>query len=143
MNRDNLIKLRDGLVALPEDYESFDMLNFYGPISSKAAQANAPLPSCGTTACAMGHAPSMVTPGLPNEKWIQYSNRVFSIDFTEMVWHWLFSGEWWGVDNTLGGAVKRIDYYLAHGLPEGFDLRDIHEWDDFDFKLGFAAYSQS
>ena len=141
MNKDNLIKLRNGLADLPDDYGDFDMSNYYGSAGS-AGGANMPPRSCGTVACVLGHGPSIVTPGLPGEHWVDYGIRVFGIDDDEPEWEWLFSADWDDFDNTLKGAVKRIDYYLSNGLPAGFASE--HESGRFyvyDFKEGLAAYA--
>ena len=140
MNRDNLIKLRNGLADLPDDYGDFDMSNYYGHVWL-AGGANMPPHSCGAVACAMGHAPSIVTPAFPGEEWRSYSGRVFGITDIDSEWEWLFSAEWGDFDNTLTGTVKRIDYYLSNGVPAAFDPEPRHLFNDCDFNAGLAAYA--
>ena len=135
-----MIKLRDGLAALPDDYGNFNMF-FYHSGGGQAVEANTPPHSCGTVACAMGHAPSIVTPGFPGEEWRSYSGRVFGITDIDSEWEWLFSAEWGDFDNTLTGTVKRIDYYLSNGVPAAFDPEPRHLFNDCDFNAGLAAYA--
>ena len=126
MNRDNLIKLRDGLAKLPEDYKHFGMADYYGGLSKEHSnltlkEAGTVAPSqCGAVACALGHAPSMVEPAVDGEDWTEYSARVFGILACSAVWDWIFSPDWADYDNTPAGVVSRIDYYLAHGVPKEF-----------------------
>jgi len=121
----NLIKLRDGLAALPKDYEHFDMDHYYVGAhyvqrQRMPQQAGQPPASCGAVACVLGHATSIVEPAKGDKDWDSYGERVFGLRFCDIEWEWLFSSEWSEYDNSLEGAVFRIDYYLKHGVPDMF-----------------------
>lgn len=72
--------------------------------------------NCGTSACALGHAPR-IYPGKENEEWTQYTLRVFDIPEFTLSWDWMFSPFWDEYDNTASGAAKRIRYWCTRGVP--------------------------
>ena len=135
MNKDNLLKLRDGLAALPDDYQHFGMGLYYGNLTPPEVGTVAPS-ACGSVACAVGHAPSMVEPPIALENWRCYCLRVFGMQQDSIDWIWLFSPNWSDHDNTVAGAVSRIDYYLAHGVPKEFS--GLSPYED-----GLAIYQNS
>lgn len=85
---------------------------------------------CGTSACAVGHYGIMIG-GVPEEfglrlpdkgivGWVNLCDGFIGISArgeTGDVWDWLFSDRWHLTDNTLLGAVARIEYFLEYGLP--------------------------
>ena len=116
------------LMNLPEDYDEFDMEHFMeitNPNSRNTLYAQSK-PVCGAVACSMGHAPllarikgdafKMFKP-LGDERWNEYSFRVFGAVVADALWSWCFSAYWKGLDNTPKGAGQRILYALKHGLP--------------------------
>ena len=127
--RKNLNKLADYLLALPKDYEHFDM-NTFCSIPGKDAHGEewyvefdpstqeAKSFPCGTVACAIGHA---INAGIKNTKlydnWWYYSND-YLLDTNSDEWAWCFHSSWHYVDNTPQGAGKRIKHLLDKGLPE-------------------------
>ena len=135
MNRDNLIKLRDGLAKLPEDYQHFGMGLYYGNLTPTVAGTVAPS-ACGSVACVLGHALLMVKAAIYGETWKEYSLRVFGIQQCSIDWRWLFSPVWEDHDNTVAGAVSRIDYYLEYGAPKEFS--GLSPYED-----GIAIYQNS
>ena len=123
MNRENLKLLADYLIQLPAGYEHFDMFNFHS-FSSRPYTANeVSINTCGTVACAVGHAPYV--DGLPEpefgERWHEYSDRLFNL--TPLGWAWCFSDRWKYIDNTPHGAAKRIYWMLEHGVPD--DVEEV------------------
>ena len=139
MNETNLAKLRDKLATVDRDL--FCMKYF----RAKGDQYHNE-PSCGTTACALGWAPTI--PGMGWEfatgdkaaAWNNYSRSVMGIDphgeEGHNIWDFLFAFEWSRYDNSPLGAAKRIQYVLNGGeIPASvLDLLDareeFHEADD-------------
>lgn len=132
MNIANLEKLAAYLESLPDDYEYFDMFDFFWikeQYSGYTRPEVAGLPGdCGAVACAVGHGPAAGIPAHYGEGWNRYSERVF--DLPDMAWDWCFSDAWKKVDNTPHGAAARIRYLLANGLPD----------DAFEQQKGTATY---
>lgn len=145
----NIRLLANFLSKLPLVYSNFDMSRYrceielgdrfrsFGdnvpPISLKPVKDPSTLHTCGTSGCAIGHAPMVygVTKPHKDEDWTDYSYR-FLFDLPDAyvasntqdkVWEWCFSGEWVDNDNTPQGAAKRMMYFLNN--PEYV----IHEWD--------------
>ena len=141
MKKLNLLKLRNGLAALPDDYHHFGMSYYYVDLSKRyenqPPEAGTVAPSaCGSVACALGHAPSMVEPPIALENWRGYCLRVFGIIEGSIAWDWLFSARWADYDNTPAGVVSRIDYYLNNATPKEFVGNDryknslaVYQWD--------------
>jgi len=142
--RQNLRTLADYLAQLPKGYEHFDMAYYYLIREG-----------CGTTACALGHAPSAGIITLENETWEEFSKRVFGIadddrdivagEFTKD-WEWLFSENWQYIDNTPHGAAARIFIYLYGGVPKEFikavgDRQYLRQLCDADFIGVVATYN--
>lgn len=75
--------------------------------------------NCGTSACALGHAPFLF-PAKEGEQWEDYTKRVFGMHPFTRHWHWMFSTFWSRVDNTPQGAAKRIRYWCRNKVPEKF-----------------------
>ncbi len=124
--RANLRKLATFLMALPEDYDKFDMnlycFNEKVSSSAEADESIALLNECGTVACALGHGPLAGIPAGKRETWETYAERCFTgSDIDENFFRFLFSGSWEIRDNSPYGAGQRILYYLEHGLPEDVD----------------------
>jgi hypothetical protein len=133
--RDNLKKLADYLLTLPEDYAEFDMAGFFyahTPADERDyALNNGGVSRCGTAACAVGHGPSAGFLFQEHElndvevHWDVYTHRLFCDVRDEdgnntREFEWMFSSFWSFCDNTPHGAAKRINYYLEHGVPEVF-----------------------
>lgn len=112
--RANLSKLADYLEKLPEDYREFDMSRFCGSPTGPFITA---MPLCGSVGCAVGHGPDAGIPPLADEKWDEYSNRVFISAHMGGAWEWCFSGAWSDTDNTPQGAAARIRWFLEKDLP--------------------------
>ena len=120
--RTKLRKLANYLLSLPEDYEKFDMSNFIvrdDNGSSDFCQINeTTLHTCGTAACALGHAPSIFRVPKDCADWWDLAELLFGLEEYSDDWDWCFAGGWVDVDNTHTGAAKRILWLLDKGLPE-------------------------
>jgi hypothetical protein len=113
MNTKNLILLRDYLIALPEDYKGFDMGNFNIDITEHNLNGN----HCGTAACMAGHM--VYVDGLPKYDvrkghWADYAGYVSGLSEESDCekFEFLFSFDWEAFDNTIKGAVFRINFLL-------------------------------
>jgi hypothetical protein len=115
----NLARLAEHLRKLPEDYAHFEMKSYQGGGATVLWRLMGPLGRtgelvpgmCGTTACAVGHAPNAgMGVRRPLENWAQYEARLFTSAFHKAC----FSGNWASVDNTVRGAAARILYVLDH-----------------------------
>lgn len=127
---DNCVTLAKYLLSLPEDYEHFDMDNFYikpeklsDNIYTCVSPVDAGKPACGAVACALGHGPAAGI--IPEEDicWIKYCAKYFGMIFGEVIYLWCFDTDWTEVDNTPQGAGKRIAFMLEKGhetIPDGF-----------------------
>jgi hypothetical protein len=141
--RENLLALAAGLRTMPPPNVRFTMSFFCDHYGRDQ-------PVCGSVGCAVGCATYIVEPravaqigfggmywasrndrldgtnALPErfyETYTQYSARVFGVGGTAStitVWQWMFGEDWTYVDNTPQGAAARIEWYLAHGLPENW-----------------------
>lgn len=125
-HRDNLMKLADGLDALPDNYEHFGMAYYFSSRgNSRDPSTRASVASCGAVACALGHAPSILgIRGRKGEDWLEYNARVLGLD-SYPAWVWCFSSDWYCTDNTPQGAAARIRWLLEHGLPKDW-RRQVH-----------------
>lgn len=81
--------------------------------------------ACGTSACALGHAPLAGIAPLGNENWIHYSVRVFGMGSPPHknfnTWYFLFGPEWENENNTALAAAARIRWFLKNGA-EGWEF---------------------
>lgn len=107
----NLRRLAAYLIALPKDYEDFDMGWWTADYRSPGTTA------CGTVACAGGHGPMAGIAPQPGECWATYINRAF-VEGNNPLSDYMFSAGWTEHDNTPQGAGKRILYALHNGIPE-------------------------
>jgi len=152
INRDNLKKLADYLLSLPDNYNNFSMWQYFehrhhdvqNPAFAEAEYllCQRPLNECGAVACAVGHGPEAQVCGVENflshsrrvVDWNAYCNANFvqvQSDYESYLrvsdeYAWLFDGDWAVVDNSAKGAAKRILYFLDHGVPEGFNHRSAY-----------------
>lgn len=118
-NQRNLLKLAKYLWNLPSDYSRFDMRDYYGgrTLEQRMADGADAATACGTSACAIGHG---IDAGIPcrrqDKGWNAYSTN-FVPAFSYLEYNWCFHARWTIVDNTTGGAVRRILVLLKHGVP--------------------------
>lgn len=160
-----LLKLSDYLRNLPPE-RTFSMDTFYDSSYTGGGDAT-DMEVCGTAACAVGHYAIMegfdvtssgVKPVVVTEDWFQKTEEYVNVirmdwcTFVEKeigvptVWldtpifDWLFGSDWTGEDNTPEGAAARIDYFLAHGVPEDFVHQEISDYPIGGAKKIYAAY---
>jgi hypothetical protein len=131
-HRKNLKQLANYLWSLPDNYNHFDMRDYFARHRPKdgflarmtfsAGEASGlDVTTCNTVACALGHS---FAAGLPynNESfWGNYCGNVFGFSLYSRIYDWCFSSAWFGIDNTPKGAAKRIYYLLENEtVPEEF-----------------------
>jgi len=120
--RANLATLAAYLRTLPADYPDFAMDQFVRGVGGYA-DSRARRAECGTAACAAGHGPIAGIEPLQDETWYTYTVRAFGrSSFT-----WCFDEDWAQVDNSAHGAAARIEFMLAHGIPENADEQRFGE----------------
>lgn len=115
--RDNFVKLADFLDALPLDYIHFDMVVLYNAEDNSGdlpEQAYPPTKHCGTSACALGHAPTAGITPTQGEDWNNYLIRNFGVGFGYRIYDWVFCPHWDYYDNTPRGAAARIRFLSAN-----------------------------
>lgn len=111
IDRDNLEKLANYLLARPANYGKFNVI-MYSEVRYPDEAC------CGTAGCAIGHgAAAGITPLREKMTWWHYSDQFIHRESQNSVWCWCFSPEWYGVDNTASGTALRIKWFLDHGLP--------------------------
>ena len=116
----NLLKLANYLAALPEDYDHFDMSDYFSPRGWRSIPLRMARPEmlnvCGTSACAAGHGPAAGIEPEKGQTWYGYVVDKFTgKDDGCIVYSNLFGGDWKFVDNTTKGAALRIYYFLENG----------------------------
>ena len=120
MNKARLKLLADYLLALPEEYQHFEMGKWHNSHLSPIGVIVSGDSHCNTAGCAVGHSPYVQ--GLPkpfdDESWWEYSERIFEMEWESDEWEWCFDSVWEDVDNTPQGAAKRILQLISTGLPE-------------------------
>lgn len=125
MNRDNLKKLADYLLALPDDYHDFDMGVFCKiPGTEREFGPSETVHQCGTVGCALGHGPvAGIRPGPTDLDWRDYCLNQFELHWWSDEAEWCFGGEWSLIDDTPQGAGKRILWLLdGHPIPTEAEL---------------------
>jgi len=117
----NFKKLIKYMKSLPDDYGHFDMGQYWsaklivgeGLLAVDSYQVSSPITTCGTFACLLGHAPQAginVSKGV--EHWNDYCYKRFGITSQYDGWNYLFSNRWTKYDNSIEGAIKRMEIYL-------------------------------
>ena len=87
---------------------------------------------CGTAGCIIGHGPHAGIVKSVDEVWSDYGNLRFAARSTLNSWRFIFSGLWQDFDNSLSGAVRRLEYALKFGIPQLTGL-EIYN-DDYFFR---------
>lgn len=147
INLKKLKELRDGLQELVDDGTVADHnfnMNHYRSDSDGGYEDFISKKDCGTAGCVLGWMPFIKGLEVNKEKdiflyggsdtnFVAYAERVLGMSYgnridhqyenEEMVnkWDFLFSGEWSDHDNTVDGAIARIDTFLDN--PEMFKVR--------------------
>ena len=78
--------------------------------------------SCGTIACAIGHAPTAGI-AIPDKarSWWRFSELAFGLKPIGSDWEFLFGCRWTYYDNTPRGVAERIKLYLSGDHPKNFN----------------------
>lgn len=123
----NMRLLADKLAALPADYAHFAMDRYNNQGCPPEEVTTQQLHTCGTSACALGHAP--VIPGLqawPNEYWEDYCQRLFGFQEYSPEWDFVFGPFW---DNDPADAAARLNYLADNGSPpDEWGDRTVDDW---------------
>ena len=101
-------------LSLDVTNKAFDMRSYCS--SGQYAHLTLADHECGTSACAVGHGPSLgVSVPAGCLDWICYADEAFGA--TAMAHDWLFSASWHHRYPTARDAADRINYALKHGIP--------------------------
>ena len=121
---DNMQKLIDGLRALPDDYDFFDMAQFAE--NSGLAKTATPQHPCQSCMCIIGHGPSFGIPLIYGDynSWMIYSWRAFGFEEDDNNWKFCFHGDW---PNDINQAIIRLEMAQRGEIPDGWDYDDIYE----------------
>lgn len=126
MNKKNLTRIKHFLPTI--DPKKFNMKRFRPHEMDKSIE-------CKTVGCVIGHAVVLdkenvyknyinpITGGIKFTTWME--------DFLDLkdyrLFKFLFSGEWENYDNTIKGAIKRIDYILEDNDISNFKYENFKE----------------
>ena len=131
--RANLIKVRNYL-ASNSPPPNFDMSTWMrygeGHHMTSSFPGMQAYNECGTSACVVGHGPLAGVGILPYESWYAYAKRCFTDDPRDF--EWLFGSDWSAYDNSVEGAIKRIDIWLDGGTPGGFKYPNPHWVEEYN-----------
>ena len=114
MNIKNLKILRNWLAAGNIKQEQFDM-EFYrsGEVNLEFLNKK----NCGTLGCVLGWCPFIPKFSKYRATSFRYlADELFNV--SSSVWSFLFGSEWADHDNTLEGAIARIDIVIAGDFEE-------------------------
>jgi hypothetical protein len=129
--RSNLARLAKALLSRKFKV-SFEMDCFAFNPHSKVVPAPFEVANiCGTSCCALGHAPFVINDVNDGERWMQYSNRTMPMraggGADSRDWDFLF-GQYWPDDKKQFAA--RAFLYLTEGTPDDFD-EDCYGEDEY------------
>jgi hypothetical protein len=136
MNKKNLLRAADLMETIPQEY--FDISCFRGDAKTKliTLEELCNLPQkCGTVGCVIGTCTILDTSDnltrfmtvYDYAQGYEFDYDLWSFDFFGLneeeegdinIWEYLFSGNWYVIDNTPMGTAKRIRYVVEHGLPK-------------------------
>lgn len=138
VNWDNLIKLRDFLIANPDIGLDMSYFSDSDEPSENWEEMIELINSCDTVGCVIGNAPKAGFPVVESDlyfdmseyrvSWFKYCERVFGIKDSSALWVYLFDGEWETIDNTVQGAIGRINDALDNrGADNQFWIDTLNE----------------
>ena len=121
---DNVQKLIDGLKALPNDYDFFDMEQF-AENDGEAIHATPEHP-CQSCMCIIGHGPSFGIPLIYGDwgNWRNYSRRAFGFSHIGIYWRFCFNGNW---PNDINQAIIRLEMAQRGEIPDEWNFGDIYD----------------
>lgn len=113
---------------LPASYTHFDMESyFHDPRLRLATEQDEMVhshdliqPVEGMCGCLLGHSAAAGIPITPSQygNWHEFALDAFGVSGRE--YDYLFGGEWYVEDNTVAGALRRIDTFVTGGVPKDF-----------------------
>lgn len=139
VNTKNLIKLRDYLVIHKEEISKH-----FNMISYRRNEDGIPVDyidgsNCGTIGCVLGWAPFVEGLEPDEDEFRHYDNKESALDFKKYsynkfghdikngIWSFLFSPQWRWENNTVEGAIDRLNFVIT-ALLENKELK-MHEVD--------------
>lgn len=142
MNKENLQLMADHIKTI--DPELFDM-DIYRRGDTEFAECNSI--GCVIRHCAVleeGELPRLPNGGIDFSHW---SYKFTGLHTMDVEWEWCFGSSWSQHDNSIEGAVNRIEYLVNNeSVPEGFDedllYNDTHEVDEFMLDVPGLIYKQ-
>jgi hypothetical protein len=140
INIEKLILIRDNLINNVTK-EHFDMNRFTNVIGEKC--------ECGSQVCIIGHSIKLdlknfkkhkketfkqigINKWTVNRTYYEWSLKFLEIDEkkNEKLWDYLFSEDWSKYDNTIEGAVKRINYVIENKTYNKIELNQLQRFID-------------
>lgn len=150
LHKVRLYQLAMHLWGLPDDYENFDMSCYNQRTttrwdhdwgcevtgSTEILGLESMQIKCNTSACAIGHAPSifpkvalkldLIVESNVFYWWSEVCEMILGVVEDDSLYFFLFNEGWDDVDNTPKGAAKRIFFYLMYGEYEIEKYQDLH-----------------
>lgn len=134
MNKDNILRMVEYLTELDTIAAPFHM-DVY---RENNTEYHNPHLACKSPACVVGHCTVLDTPenrdrcfnGMDGA----FNYGKWTYEFTGLtpftrVWAWAFAWQWAEVDNTIQGAIARLNYLLIHGEPP-FHFDEVFFYND-------------
>ena len=128
----NLRTLVIGLERLLPTHEHlFNMNKYYDEDCYFTTQDATVENPCGTSACAVGFAPSCGIKMISGEGWVDFAYRVFGgqdiySDESNSINSFMFAGNWYHEKNQMREAIARIKLVLAGKAPKDFNFTDSY-----------------
>lgn len=141
INYENLKKAKELLKTIPED--RFDMKHYTNKNSNTVSQVQN---TCNSVCCVIGHC--VVLDDYDNL--IKYEDDIFNYHLwgksffgikKGYLWDFLFSGNWFNTDNTVKGAIKRIDYVLNNKEFSEELNNSFYYLEDSHYKKWYKLYN--
>lgn len=120
----NLQRMVEHLKTIPQS--AFDIENYRTPNIWEDLEFTH---KCNTIGCIVGHCTELDTPENIKKFANTYDSEAgkflkWSKHFTgfglETGWEYCFSGHWESIDNTVLGAIARLQHFIDNGLPENW-----------------------
>jgi len=117
---ENLTKHRDVLIQIAKSERGFNM-DIYIADADEYTKTNI----CGSAACSLGYAPETLNMSMEEinqfRHWIgidfnEIGEKYFGISNSNDPWDFLFSADWYPIDNSIEGAIARISFVLDNQI---------------------------
>lgn len=135
INIEKLILIRDNIIKNVTQ-EHFDMKRFTNVMAENC--------ECGSQGCIIGHSIQLdfenfikhkketflqrgISKWTVNRIYYEWSLKFLEIDKkkNEKLWDYLFSEDWSKYDNTIEGAIKRINYVIENKTYNKIELKEL------------------